>query len=139
MIWSFYNPHTGEISSRKFSGPDKAVAANTPEGLIAIKGEFDPMSTRIIDGLPVDWVPPQPSDQHEWDDDKRRWVLTLQASKRSASIQNAMDEISRFESMQLRSIRELALDPGNVTSREKLEWLDEQIALARNTIRQNQQ
>ena len=137
MIWSFYDPETGVISSRKFSGKSSAVAINTPPGLVAIAGDLDYLSARIVDGIAVDWIPPQPGDDHAWDGERKRWRLSDDATRRSAATRSAMDTISRLESMQLRPLRELALDPTNVASRERLADIDAQIENARHTLRLN--
>lgn len=45
--WSFCDPETGLFLFKVFKGPDRALAANTPNGAIAILGKHDPLQVRV--------------------------------------------------------------------------------------------
>lgn len=57
---SFYDPETGLFAGRWFSGPGNKVERNTPQGMAAIEGRYDPKSQRvdIETGEVVPYEPP---------------------------------------------------------------------------------
>lgn len=61
--FSFYDPATGIFVGRSFSGPQRMLEANTPEGLSAMVGQFDPAAHRvdIETGEVVPYTPPGPT------------------------------------------------------------------------------
>lgn len=131
MRWSFCDASTGLFSSIRYSGP--SVEENTPAGMIAIEGDFDPLSQRVeLTTLQVvDWQPPKPDDDHEWQPSIRRWVLTRGASERAARRAVALARIAALETAQARPVRELQIDPLNTRARERLLEIEAEIAALR--------
>jgi hypothetical protein len=131
--WSFYRSDTGEVMQRWYKGPDSAVADNTPEGCMAIEGTLDPLSQQVDlkTGKVVDYQPPQPSKDYEWDVDVRRWRLTQDAQAAIAADSDARTKIAMEEAASLRSIRELLLDPTNTDARAKLQATEDAIEAVR--------
>lgn len=100
MTWHFYDLGTGLFADGTLVCPDADVAANTPAGYGALRGEFDALSQRVdvaaeqpaepeLDehGQPVLWAPPvidyqppAPADDElrtwAWDAATKRWVAT---------------------------------------------------------------
>jgi hypothetical protein len=131
MMYSFYDETTGDFSGRVFSGSARLVALNTPTGYVAISGRFDRLSQRVDTktGEVVDYQPPKPDDDHEWNTERRRWVKkpdVLVAERRGAA---ARKRIAELEASQLRALREHAL--GDATAVDRLRAIDDEIKTLR--------
>jgi hypothetical protein len=120
--WSFYDLTTGLFLDRRYrSTTDDHVALNTPPGARAIEGEFDHLSQRVQiggdiaeeDGTVrpnlVDYQPPQPSPDHEWNPDTRRWQLSPATATRQQQVISVRMLIRDTELSQHRAARELLL------------------------------
>lgn len=129
--WSFCDERTGLFVGRSYSGPAAALEANTPTGCLAVEGQHDPLSQRVDveTGEVVDYQPPQPDDDHEWDDEARRWVLTAAASERIAQVAAARAKIAELERKQARRVRELLAE-----SDPQLKAIDDEIAQHRAVL-----
>lgn len=112
--WSFYNQETGELSGRTFTGPEKAIAANTPIGLVAIEGSHNHLTMRVQDGAVV----------------KRESQLPEHENLRAL----VLARIAGLESKGLRAMRELALTPNSTKARDVLTAINSQIATLRESI-----
>ena len=125
---SFYDPKTGQLSPYVFSGPDAALALNTPAGLVAIEGRYDHVSQRVdLSGAKpfvIDFQPSRPSDDHEWDVASRRWQLTAEASAREHRRNVARAEIARLVESQHDFIRRSLLGRGGL---DELKTIDDRI------------
>lgn len=133
-VWHFYDPATGIFAGRSFSGPDRALSANTPPGLQAFDGVVDALSQKIdlATGKVIDYQPPQPSPDYIWDATVKRWqmdpaVLASQAKKAAAQ-----RTINSLEASQARIIREYIL--GDATAKKRLQDLDTDIAGLRKQL-----
>ena len=129
--WHFFDTATGELLGRTFSGPESALAANTPPGAQPIEGAFDHRSQRVdLDtGHVIDWRPPQPDADHEWHPDIRRWRKTAAALATANRRAAAQARIDAAEARQLRAIREHIL--GDPTAKVRLRAIDAEIVAAR--------
>lgn len=149
-VWSFYDPKTGALAARTFRGRDKLLTLNTPAGLAPIEGQLDPLSQRVdVEALAasdsadhpsnfiVDYRPPQPSDQHEWDVKSRRWRLTLEAQQEVERDELARREIAAIEQLSgPRAVREalIAVLPDGTPEKSRLLELDAEAAEQRKNI-----
>jgi hypothetical protein len=140
---SFYDAVTGLFTGSKFSGPDLAIAMNTPAGWRAKDGEHDHLSRRVDleTSEVVDWQPPAPDADHEWNAERRRWVKRAEVVAAELADQSARAQIAAQEATQGRAIREVVLKlaealPPTDPSRVKLEQIDQTIAAVRADIRQ---
>jgi len=129
-VWSFCDSQSGMLSRRTFSGPDDSIAANTPPGLQAIEGEHDHLSRRVdlATGEVIDWQPPAPSTDHEWNATSRRWELSADAIERAEKLQRAQARINHLELAQLRPLRELVRDPQNAAALARMDEIEAEIA-----------
>jgi hypothetical protein len=136
MNWHFYDKATGLFTGQRFLGAADALEMNIPAGLAAMPGEIDHLSQRVdLDtGAVIDFQPPQPSAEFEWDQAHRRWILTAKAKEAIEADYAARGAIEAAEQMSLRSIRELILDPNNEQARVKLQAVDDAIAASRPKI-----
>jgi hypothetical protein len=132
--WSFYDPATGLLTSRKFSGPENMLALNTPTGHAAVEGHYDHLSKRVQDGKVVEYQPPQPSGDHEWNKDSLRWELSAGARTRRNAHITAMAQIAILEEASLRPLREIALGIDADAARKRLEEINVQIVNLRKDI-----
>jgi hypothetical protein len=135
--WFFFHKQTGQFAEKSFSSRYASdVELNTPEGHGSIAGQFDHLSQRvdIATSEVVDYQPPQPSSEHEWNTETKRWQLTAEAQQRNADHASAQATIARLESQQARSIRELFVDSTNAEARNRLTDIDQQIAALRPAL-----
>lgn len=111
-VFSFYDPGTGLFADRHKYVHTKMIEANTPAGLVAIKGRFDPRSHRVdvATGEVVPYTPPEEPDSP-----------ALAAVKARARIRE-------LERQSIGPIRALALDPLNLTAKQRLQAIDDEIA-----------
>lgn len=134
--WSLYRLDDGMLAGIVIGGPDDGhLASNVPDGYGAIEGEHDHLSRRVdlATRQLVDWQPPQPSADHEWNAEARRWQKRADVvAAESAAIQ-AQAAIDVAELGSLRAIREALLEtlPQNSPARTRLEEFDEAIAAER--------
>lgn len=133
MKWTFYDPETGLFSGRAFKAPnDAALELNTPAGLVAMPGEYDHLSQRVDEsGEVVDWIPPAPDADHDWNDERKRWALKPEVAEARQTRRRALERIQELELGQLRSVRELLLTPGAQAARAALQAADEEIQALR--------
>jgi len=74
--YSIYDLQTGLFTGVTVSCRPQHLSANVPDGCGCLLGEYDALSQRVNTetGDVVDYVPPRPSDRHEWNDAIKRWV-----------------------------------------------------------------
>jgi hypothetical protein len=112
VTWSFYDQKTGEILSRTYSGPQLDI--NTPPGTAAIEGVFDSLSQRIdLETLAVvDYQPPQPDADHEWNAETRRWIKKAEVIASEQKDRAARVALEDIDARSIRRLRELSVsDP----------------------------
>lgn len=135
-VCSLYDPATGHFTGEIVGGSPKQLAANMPPGLLAIEGRFDRLSQRVDleTGTVVDWQPPAPDGDHEWNPDSKRWVLKIEIAAAIERSRAALAEIEKLEGSQARPLRELAIDPSAESAAAKLRAIDEEIAALRRDL-----
>ena len=136
-IVSFYRLDSGEFTGQTFQASSSApIELNTPAGCGWIAGRFDPLSQRVNleTRTVVDWRPPAPDADHEWDADIRRWRKRREAREREAARRRALEKISELEASQARALREVALGDTTGEARARLETVDAAIAALRTTL-----
>lgn len=128
--YSFYDPVTGAIDPTTITCPASQAVGQRP-GLTRIEGHLDHLSQRVDPetGAPVDYQPPQPSLNHEWDAPARRWRLTDTAKQAELRRAAAQARIQQIESKQMRALREMAL--GKEGAAARLARMDDEIAALR--------
>jgi hypothetical protein len=132
VSFSFYHKDTGFIHSfSMLTTNPQNVAINTPSDHIAIGGYHDPLSKKvdIATGAIVDYQPPAPSSNHEWNADAKRWQLTAAVQATNDKRAVARSRIAQLEASQHRAVRELAL--GTSGALQRLQAIDSEIAALR--------
>jgi hypothetical protein len=132
-IFSFFQKETGVVASKLYKISDHAgfesdLRLNTPIDHMAIEGQYDHLSKRvdIATGQVIDYQPPAPSADHEWNADTKRWQLSAAAQANAQTRTAATARIAELVASQHRHVRGLALDkPG---AREALQAIDGEIA-----------
>jgi hypothetical protein len=129
--WSFYDPSTGLFSGHQFTGHESTIDINAPPEHKAAEGCHDPLLKRvnIATGEVEDYQPPQPSDDHEWHHESRRWRLSEAVQAKQHARAQAMAQIHVLETQCVRPLRELAL--GIAGALDRLASLETQIAAER--------
>jgi len=132
VIW-FYHKDTGLFHGRHLMTSDPSlIAPNTPPDHIAIEGDhFDAISQRVdvATGKVIDRVPPQPSEDHEWNASIRRWQVKSELVAKQEARRVALERIRYLELKALRALREHAL--GQSTAIDRLKSIDDEIAQLR--------
>jgi hypothetical protein len=134
--WSFYDLNTGRLTGRTFTGLEDHLAINTPPGCATVKGVHDALSKRVDleTGALVDYQPPQPDEDHEWDASTRRWRKRADVVEREWRRERARTQIADLERRQSRPMRELQIDPANAEARARLADIDAQITALRGEL-----
>ena len=130
--YSFYHPETGQIHRQAFGTDDaRMLKANTPAGYVATPGCLDPLSQRIdvTTGEVVDYQPPSPSPDHEWNATTKRWQINAAVTAKAEAHRSALASIAALETSGVRAVRELAL--GQAGALDRLKALDIEIAAQR--------
>jgi hypothetical protein len=130
--YSFYHPETGQIHHQAFGTDDaRMLKANTPAGYVATPGCLDPLSQRIdvTTGEVVDYQPPSPSPDHEWNATTKRWQINAAVTAKAEAHRCAKASIAALEVSGVRTARELAL--GHAGALDRLKALDIEIAAQR--------
>jgi hypothetical protein len=131
---SFYDAATGRFDGQQVLASSDAIKAMVPDGFIAIDGHYDPLTQRvdIATGEVVDYQPPAPSADYEWNKDAKRWQLTPAIAAKQAARTSALTLIGQLEAKGIRAMRELALSvPG---AQDRLRSIDDQIAALRGDL-----
>jgi hypothetical protein len=134
-LFSFYHTDTGLLAPTKFSTDDvRMLKNNIPANHAAIEGHHDHLTKRVDleTKTIVDYQPPQPSPDHEWNADTKRWQLTAQAQDKINRRKAALARIAQLESGSLRTIREAQL--GMAGAEDRLKELDAEIAVLRSAL-----
>ena len=132
--WSFYDEQTGLFTGRIYSGA--LLKENTPAGCGSAEGAIDHLSQRVelATGEIIDYQPPPPDVDHEWDTVSRRNVLKPEVAVRRAEKAVARTRINELERAQLRPLRELAIDAKNAEAAARLADIDTEIRRMRATL-----
>lgn len=137
-IWSIYRESDGAFTGRQYGATSaEDLADNLPEGCAAIEGQFDHTCQRVdkATGAVIDFIPPSPGADYEWNADLRRYRLTAAAEQAINADRQARAVIAEQESRQLRAIRELLLNPNDAGAMQRLRDIDSAISAARPAIR----
>lgn len=129
---SFFHRETGLLNGQLLiASDDEAVALNTPADHIAIDGHHDSLTQRVdlATAQVVDYQPPQPSPDHEWNVESKRWVLGAATAARQAARSSALLAIGQLEAKGIRAMRELALN--TLGAADRLKSIDDQISALR--------
>lgn len=137
---SFYHRETGLFNgTHLIVSDDAAVALNTPTDHIAIDGQHDHLSKCVnveTQGV-IDYQPPEPSSDHEWNVEKKRWVLGAKAQELRNRQAVARSRITVLETSQARAIRESILGPGSeqyAEAKRRLQEIENEIQQLRNDL-----
>lgn len=137
---SFYHAESGLLHDKQLVVSDEStIALNCPEGHLPIQGHHDCLCKRVDleTKAVIDYQPPSPSADHEWDQVSKRWRLTADALAAANQRTTARARISHLEAnVQPRAQRELLLaiakqigtDPG------RLQQVEDTIAKARQDL-----
>jgi len=137
LVISFYHRETGIFNGRHLMVSDPAmVPLNTPPDHIAIEGDhYDPLTQRVdvATGKVVDHIPPQPSEDHEWNSISRQWQLRPEITAKQQARKAALGRITELELKALRALREHAL--GKPGAHERLTAIDTEISALREALK----
>lgn len=135
--FSVYNKETGLFTGLVLStsNPDDAWRSiNVQEGFDIIEGEYKYLQYKVVDGRVVEYVPPAPSADYEWNPLAKEWELRPELQRRADRRNAAIRLIATLEAQQQRAMRELLLDGNNKDARVRLTAIEERIADARQDL-----
>jgi len=130
--YKFYHKATGLFLPAVFQTDDpRMLRNNTPAGHAALEGEYDHLSQRVDVSDPaapkvVDYQPPQPSSDHEWNASTKRWQLSQAAAGRLAAQTAARQRIVELEASAAPLLRKSVL--GDAAALDALRALDAEIS-----------
>jgi hypothetical protein len=134
----FYHKTSGVLNQNTIvinaPNAENVALLNCPPEHKIIEGNFDPLSQRvdIETGQLIDYQPPQPSADHEWNADTKRWQLSAAAQSKLDGNTAAMTSISSGELRSLRAMRELLLVLSvEGAERDRLKAIDDEIVSLR--------
>ncbi len=79
-------------------------------------------------GHVVEYQPPQPSPDHEWNPATKRWRLSAAAESAERRKKENAALAGLLENQQHEPMRRLALNPGDTDAKARLQWIDSQIS-----------
>jgi hypothetical protein len=129
--YHFFHEETGLFADFILTLTDeRSLKANIPPNHVAHDGSVsDHLSQRfdIASGSVVDYQPPQPSPDHEWDARSRRWSLGHAARTRLDAVRARELRRTDLVSQQHDLVRRLTLNPSDREARESLGALDAEL------------
>lgn len=141
--WSEYELSSGLFTGRQISGPTGYVppASGTHayvEGSYHRDSAKVDLSASSSSSVVISYKSPQPSPDHEWNEETKRWVLTQEAAAKINADAHARASIQRIEAGNARTMREvlLALLPEDHPMRSRLQEADDEIRALRANILQ---
>jgi hypothetical protein len=106
MIYSVYDPVSGDFTGDVFSCQESMVMANTPDGLACIAGRHDPGRNRVVmadDGfgnakaVVASRKPPRPTEtdyeRWDWDSADDDWVCVLTPAGRLRAVRRSRNRL----------------------------------------------
>jgi hypothetical protein len=128
----FYDASTGLFHSSSVVinapfGHEETAQKNCPAGHNIIEGVFDPLCQRVdlATGQVIDYQPPAPSTDHEWNSAAKRWELSPAAQSKAEARAAASARIAELEASQHRHVRDLLL--GSLSARPRLQAIGDEI------------
>jgi hypothetical protein len=132
-LYTIADLQAGGVFVRHLSCGKDQLRQNVRDHEFAIEGHHDLYSKRFDEETQqvVDYVPPQPDADHEWNASTRRWQKRSDAIERDHRRALALARIRELELRQLRPMRELAADPHDDRAQGILAEIDGEIAQLR--------
>lgn len=142
--WSFYKTEDGSFTGVHFSSTNESyLPDNTQPGCSAIEGIYDHLSQRIdvtvlheiskLDSskeaerianlrtaLVVDYMPTQPSDDHEWNADTKRWQVKPDIVAKQQRNDQALSELQALDAKENRAVSDVIADPEDKQAKARL-------------------
>jgi hypothetical protein len=128
-VASLYHQDTGLLTGTQLMVSDDAMlAANIPAGHAAIDGQHDHLSKKIdvVSGKVVDYQPPAPSADHEWNATSKRWQLNAAAVAKIQAAAAAKARLRELEALSVRHARAFLLR-GDPATKAALQAVDDEI------------
>jgi len=135
-VYSHYFLDTGLFTGRRSRVPEGQESSITPrDGCAFIAGSYDLLSQKVdIETAEViDYLPPQPSAEHEWIN--RRWVLTARAKSEIDSDQSARIELEQIDKAAIRYLMEAEVGVIDEEGKRRLEAMVERKAELRQRLK----
>jgi hypothetical protein len=140
--YSLFDTTTGLFVGRTFStdlredtgAHARALAANTPAGHGVLEGVHDHLSRRVelATGTVLDYQPPAPSADHEWNADIKRWQLSAAAQAKAAAAAMVRARHEELIRQQHDDVRRAVL--GDVAARERSQAIESEIGALQSAI-----
>lgn len=133
--YSLYDTATGLFTGKQVQSSDSGLQIAPPAGIAALEGSYDPLSQRVdrASGQIVDYQPPAPSEEHEWDAGKKRWRVSSAVRESAGRRTQVLGQIQTLEANQHRALREATL--GDPVALKRLMEIDAAIDELRKELR----
>lgn len=125
--FTLYDRATGMFTGSHYFGNP---SLHETQDLASLDGHHDHLSSKVdvSNGNVVDYQPPQPDTNHEWDGKTRRWLLNAATTARIAAVQAAQARIAELATPERHLVRRLTLNPSDADARQALVAMDEELA-----------
>ena len=132
--YSIYRTSDGLFTGGRLHVPEADLTRNLRDGEAHIEGVTDHLSQRVdlTTGTVINYQPPQPSPDHEWNAETKRWRLTPAAAAKCAAAELARAQIKQLEASQHRAVREATL--GDPSAVKRLMEIEDKIKALRNQL-----
>lgn len=112
---------TGALG-RVLTLPEMAIAQNVPDGFGFVAGRHDRQSQRVdlSTGEVIDFQPAQPSNDHEWNAETKRWQLKPEVIERNQRHAEAQAQLEALDPKETRALSDLAANPDDQSAKERL-------------------
>lgn len=136
---SFYRKETGLFTGQRFSGPEHAIAKNTPDGCDFKSGSIDHEARRVDlkTGEVVAYQPEAPSTDHVWNGTTERWELSAAAQAVEMADLQARAALAQQDGKSVRAMREVLLEtlPADSPLRARLAAIEDDCVVHRGNLR----
>lgn len=138
-LYSYYHKDTGLFDGQQVMVTDiRGIEGHIPADHMAIEGHHDPLTKKVdlTTGNVVDYQPPQPSDDHEWHEPSKSWVIKQSILDEQARRNAIMVQINALEAKQPRVIRDIFLNSADGSAAMKqLHDIEDQIVELRKGLK----
>lgn len=134
-VWSKYKTADGLFTGVTISCRGDHLDINIAAGLGCVMGEYDALSQRIdvITGQVVDYQPPQPSSDHAWDAEGKRWRYIKTDADIAAEVRARRDKaLTACDWLVVRAIDGPAMPGAWKSYREALRAISDQSGFPRD-------
>jgi hypothetical protein len=136
--WSEYQATTGEFTGRVVEHNIPGLSLPQRDGAAWVAGEYHADTHKVENGIIVARRAPQPSLDHQWDEEIQRWVLRPEVIAKQLGVAAIKAHMAGIDAKKIRPLGALLIDPSNESERAVLAQLEAELAALRQELNQLQ-